>query len=218
MTNPRSKIAVEGLPYIGIFGLLAWATALFGFTLLSIILAIVTCFILYFFRDPERITPQDPYAVISPADGKVVEVENSLEEIFLNREMKRVGIFLSISDCHINRFPVTGRVIGTKYIPGNFSIADTRRASTQNERLATLIETDDKEQIVVVQVAGFIARRIVSYISVGDSLQKGERFGMIKFGSRVDIYLPLSYVVSVNVGDKVRGAETIIAWLKEEGK
>lgn len=218
MTNPRSKIAVEGLLYVGIFGLLAWVTALFGFTILSIVLAVVTCFILYFFRDPERITPQDPYAVISPADGKVVEVENSLEENFLNREMKRVGIFLSITDCHINRFPVGGKVIGTKYTPGNFYIADARRASTQNERLATLIEIEDKEQIVVVQIAGFIARRIVSYISIGDSLQKGERFGMIKFGSRVDIYLPLGCEISVKVGDKVKGAETIIGWLKGEGK
>lgn len=218
MINPRSKIAVEGLSYAGVFGLLAWVTALFGFTIFSIVLALATCFILYFFRDPERITPKDPYAVISPADGRVVEVENSLEEVFLNCEMKRVGIFLSITDCHINRFPVAGKVIGTKYIPGNFCIADSRRASTQNERLATLIETEDKEQIVVVQVAGFIARRIVSYISVGDSLQKGERFGMIKFGSRVDIYLPLGCEVSVSVGDKVRGAETIIGWLKGGGK
>jgi len=214
MTNPRSIIAVEGLPYVGIAGLLAWVTALFGFPILSIFLAVVTCFVLYFFRDPERVTPQDPYAVISPADGRIVEVENSLEENFLNREMKRVGIFLSITDCHINRFPVAGRVISTKYTPGNFYIADARRASTQNERLATLIETEDKEQIVVVQVAGFIARRIVSYISIGDSLQKGERFGMIKFGSRVDIYLPLGCDVSVKVGDKVKGAETIIGWLR----
>jgi phosphatidylserine decarboxylase len=218
MKNPRSKISVEGLPYVGIFGLLAWVTALFGFTTLSVILAIVTCFILYFFRDPERIAPQDPYAVVSPADGRVVGVENSVEENFLDHEMKRVSIFLSITDCHINRFPVSGKVIGTKYIHGRFHIADTRRASAQNERLATLIETEDGDQIVIVQVAGFIARRIVSYISVGDFLQKGERFGMIKFGSRVDIYLPLRCEVLVNVGDKVRGAETIIGWLKGEGK
>ncbi|MER3446732.1 MAG: phosphatidylserine decarboxylase family protein [Candidatus Dadabacteria bacterium] len=218
MTNPRSKIAIEGLPYIGICGLLAWVTALFGFNTLSIILAIVTCFIIYFFRDPERTVPQDPYAVVSPADGRVVEVENSVEESFLNREMKRVGIFLSITDCHINRFPVSGKVVGTKYIHGSFHIADARRASAQNERLAILIETEDRDQIVVVQVAGFIARRIVSYISIGDSLQKGERFGMIKFGSRVDIYLPLRCEVSISVGDKIRGAETIIGWLKGEGK
>jgi phosphatidylserine decarboxylase len=214
MTNPRSKIAVEGLPYIGIFGLLAWVTALFGFPLLSIILAVVTFFSLYFFRDPERITPEDPRAVISPADGKVVDVENTIEENFLNREMRRVGIFLSITDCHINRFPVTGRVLSTKYTPGKFHIANSNRASTQNERLATLIETEDREQIVLVQVAGFIARRIVSHISVGDSLQKGERLGMIKFGSRVDIYLPLGCEVSITVGDKVKGAETIIGRLK----
>src|SRR3970040_356255 len=149
MIIPRSIIALEGLPYIGISALLAWITALFGFESLSIILAAVTVFIIYFFRDPER---------------------------------KTIGIFLSISDCHVNRFPVTGRVINTKYVPGQFHIADLRRSSTENERLATLIETDEKEQIVVVQIAGFIARRIVSYVSVGDLLHKGARFGMIKFG------------------------------------
>ena len=132
--------------------------------------------------------------------------------------MKRIGIFLSITDCHVNRFPVTGKVANTKYIPGRFHIADLKRSSTENERLATLIETDDKEQIVVVQIAGFIARRIVSYISVGDILQKGEKFGMIKFGSRVDIYLPLCCEVSIALGDKVRGGETILGWLKVKGE
>jgi phosphatidylserine decarboxylase len=218
MTNPRSKIAVEGLPIVGIFGLLAWVTALFGLNPLSIVLAVITLFILYFFRDPERIPPQDSSAVISPADGRVVEIENTVEEDFLNLEMKRVGIFLSITDCHINRFPVTGKVIATKYIPGKFYIADSKLASNHNERLATLIETADKEQIVVVQVAGLIARRIVSYIKAGDSLTKGERFGMIKFGSRVNIYLPLRCEVQIAVGDKVKGAETIIGWFKGEAE
>jgi phosphatidylserine decarboxylase len=216
MVNPRSKIAIEGLPYVGVFGLLAWVTALSGLKLLSLILGAATFFILYFFRDPERKIPQDPCAVIAPADGKIVEVENSLEENFLNREMKRIGIFLSITDCHINRFPVTGRVVSTRYIPGRFHKAYLTLASNENERLATLVETEDKEQIVIVQVAGFIARRIVSYVRVGDLVQRGERFGMIKFGSRVDIYLPLRCEVTVLVGDKVRGGETIIGWLKEK--
>ncbi len=218
MKKPISKITVEGFIYIGITGLLAWLTALFGFEILSIILAVLTIFIIYFFRDPERIPPQEQYAMVSPADGKVVDIDNALEENFLNREMKRIGIFLSITDCHVNRFPVTGRVLNTKHTPGKFFIADLRRSSKENERLATLIETDDKQEIVIVQVAGFIARRIVSYVSVGDLLQKGDRFGMIKFGSRVDIYIPLTCEVLISVGDKVRGGETILGWLKGKGE
>jgi len=218
MIKPRSIIAVEGLPYIGISAFLAWITALFGFESLSIILAAVTVFIIYFFRDLERKTPEVPLSIVSPADGKVVEIDNALEENFLNLEMKRIGIFLSITDCHVNRFPLTGKVLNTKYTPGQFHIADLKRSSKENERLATLIESDDKEQIVVVQIAGFIARRLVSYVSVGDLLQKGERFGMIKFGSRVDIYLPPSSEVSITLGDKVRGGETIIGFLRGKGE
>jgi phosphatidylserine decarboxylase len=216
MRKGKGKIALEGLPYIGVLGLIAWITALLGFTILSLIFGALALFTLYFFRDPERETPKEPYAVIAPADGRVIEVERSLEGDFLNREMMRIGIFLSVTDCHINRFPVTGRVIGTRYIPGGFKKAYLESASKENERLATLVETEDKDEIVIVQVAGFIARRIVSYVSPGDVVERGERFGMIKFGSRVDLYLPLRCEVTAAVGDRVRGGETIIGWLKEK--
>ena len=215
MITPRSKIAVEGFAYIAIFGVLAWITAFFDFNLLSLFFALSTCFTAYFFRDPERETPKDAYAVIAPADGRVVAIKNVSEENFLNREMICISVFLSITDCHINRFPVTGRVLATKYIPGRFHKAYLNLASRKNERLATLVETEDKEQIVIVQIAGIIARRIVSYLTLGDLVQRGERFGMIKFGSRVDLYLPLGCEVTVAVEDKVRGGETIIGWLKE---
>ncbi|MGH7806880.1 MAG: phosphatidylserine decarboxylase family protein [Thermodesulfobacteriota bacterium] len=215
MITPRSKIAVEGFAYIAIFGVLAWITAFFDFNLLSLFFALSTCFTAYFFRDPERETPKDAYAVIAPADGRVVAIKNVSEENFLNREMICISVFLSITDCHINRFPVTGRVLATKYIPGRFHKAYLNLASRENERLATLVETEDKEQIVIVQIAGIIARTIVSYLTLGDLVQRGERFGMIKFGSRVDLYLPLGCEVTVAVEDKVRGGETIIGWLKE---
>ena len=215
MITPRSKIAVEGFAYIAIFGVLAWITAFFDFNLLSLFFALSTCFTAYFFRDPERETPKDAYAVIAPADGRVVAIKNVSEENFLNREMICISVFLSITDCHINRFPVTGRVLATKYITGRFHKAYLNLASRENERLATLVETEDKEQIVIVQIAGIIARTIVSYLTLGDLVQRGERFGMIKFGSRVDLYLPLGCEVTVAVEDKVRGGETIIGWLKE---
>lgn len=216
MTNPRSKIAVEGFTYLAICGVLAWITALLDLNLLSLFFALSVCFILYFFRDPERETPKDHHAVIAPADGRVVAINNVSEESFLNSEMIRISIFLSITDCHINRFPVTGKVVATKYIPGGFHKAYLNLASRENERLATLVEAEDKEQIVIVQIAGIIARRIVSYLKLGDLLQKGERFGMIKFGSRVDLYLPLRSKVTARVGDRVRGGETILGWLKEK--
>jgi phosphatidylserine decarboxylase precursor-related protein len=223
----RSKIAVEGLPYIGILGFLAWVTALFGFIVLSLVFGIAAAFVAYFFRDPERAIPEDPYAVVSPADGRVVEIQEIAEKDFLNRDMRRIAISLAITDCHINRFPVTGKVASAKYSIGKFHIANLpgkfyterlRRASEENERLVTLIETEGGEQIVVAQVAGFVARRIVSYLEPGDLVEKGERFGMIKFGSRVDVYLPLWCEVSTTVGDKIKGGETIIGWLREKSQ
>lgn len=223
----RSKIAVEGLPYVGVLGFLAWVAALFGFTVLSIIFAAATGFVLYFFRDPDRQIPESPYAVVAPADGTVIDVRNTHETDFLNRETKKISISLAITDCHINRSPVTGKVTGTKYTRGKFHLANMpgwlftdklKRASEQNERLATLIETGNNEQVVVSQVAGFIARRIVSYLKPGDLIQRGERFGMIKFGSRTDIYLPLWCEVQTAVGDKVKGGETVIGWLREKNQ
>ena len=181
----------------------------------SIVLFFITAFVAYFFRDPDRATPQDAHAVVAPADGKVVEVSNALEETFLGKEMKRIGIFLSITDCHINRSPLNGTVSGTKYIKGKFGLAYSESASRENERLSTLIRSEEKEDIVLVQIAGFLARRIVSYLAIGNHVSRGQRFGMIKFGSRVDLYLPLNSEVVCNIGDSVFGGETIIGWLKE---
>ncbi len=211
----RVKIASEGLVYIAATGTLCWIAALFGFIAFSVILFLITALLAYFFRDPDRPTPQDLHAVVAPADGRVVDVSRALEETFLGKEMKRIGIFLSITDCHVNRFPVNGIVLGTKYIKGKFSLAYSKAASRQNERLSTLIRSEEKENIVLVQIAGFLARRIVSYLSIGNQIRRGERFGMIKFGSRVDTYLPLNCEVTCNVGDFVRGGETIIGWLRE---
>ncbi|MEE9252088.1 MAG: phosphatidylserine decarboxylase family protein [Thermodesulfobacteriota bacterium] len=215
MLGNRVKIAHEGLPYIGFAGFFAWLAALLGFTLLSLVLGLLTFFIAFFFRDPERVAPTGDRSVVSSGDGTVVEVDKALEPHFLNREMSKVGVFLSMLDCHVNRFPISGKIITTKHIEGKFFAANLKRASIENERVATLIETERGEQVVVVQIAGFLARRVVSYKNVGDEVEKGERIGMIKFGSRVDVYLPLEFDLAVNKGEKVTSGETIIAWIND---
>ncbi|MDA2919039.1 phosphatidylserine decarboxylase family protein [Desulfobacterota bacterium AH_259_B03_O07] len=215
MSLKKAKIASEGLIYIGILALLAWISALIGFVPISIIFALLTLSIIYFFRDPDRMTTPDEYALVAPADGKIVDITKVNEEEFLDREMIRIGIFLSIWDVHVNRFPLSGTVLGTKYVKGKFGLAYRDEASRENEKLSTLIETKGKENVVVSQIAGILARRIVSYTKIGDNLGKGERFGMIMFGSRVDLFLPLNSEVTAKVGDHVKGGETIIGWLRD---
>lgn len=222
MERKRSPIATEGFTFLGVLAILAWAAAIFNFTIVSIIFAVLAVITLFFFRDPEREIPDDPDSVVSPADGSVIGVENIYERDFLGAPMTRVSISLALYDCHINRMPVRGRVAGTKYCPGSFNIAHMpdwffsegmKRKSDDNERLSTLIETPDGEKIVVSQIAGFLARRIVSYADIDMKFKKGERFGMIKFGSRVDVYLPEGCIIEVNVGNTVKAGESIIAWL-----
>jgi len=220
MKYPRSSVAVEGLPFVGSFLFLAWVAAFLSLKFVSVVFIAFALFTLYFFRDPERKTPTDSdTAVISPADGRIIEVENDTEETFLDRkEIRRVSIFMSPLSCHVNRSPVTGKVVALKYTPGRFIAANLKSASRSNERLAMLMETEAGEKITVAQVAGFIARRIVSYVEIGDKLNRGERFGMIRFGSRADLYLPLRTEVIVKKGDSVKSGETIIGYLKGENE
>jgi phosphatidylserine decarboxylase len=222
MERKRSPIATEGFTYLGVLAILAWAAAIFNFTVLSIIFAVLAVITLFFFRDPEREVPDDPDSIVSPADGSVIGVEEIYERDFLGAPMTRISISLALYDCHINRMPVRGKVVGTKYSPGSFNIAHMpdwlfsdgmKRKSDDNERLSTLIETPEGEKIVVSQIAGFLARRIVSY-DIDMKFKKGERFGMIKFGSRVDVYLPEGCIIEVNVGNRVKAGESIIAWLE----
>ena len=193
MERKRSPVATEGFTYLGILAILAWAAAMFNFTILSIVFAGLAVITLFFFRDPEREVPDDPDSIVSPADGSVVMVEEIYERDFLGAPMTRISISLALYDCHINRMPVRGKVVGTKYSPGGFNIAHMpdwlfsdgmKRKSDDNERLSTLIETPEGEKIVVSQIAGFLARRIVSYADIDMKFKKGERYGMIKFGSQ----------------------------------
>jgi len=224
MERKRSPIAIEGFTYLGILAFLAWAAAIIGFTVLSFIFAVLAVITLFFFRDPEREIPEEEDSIVSPADGTVIKIEEAYERDFLGEQMTRVSISLALYDCHINRVPVRGKVTGTKYTPGSFNIAHMpswifsegmKRKSDDNERFSTLIETGDGEKIVITQIAGFLARRIVSYADLDMKFKKGERYGMIKFGSRVDVYIPKDCTIEVGEGERVKAGESIIAWLDE---
>lgn len=208
------RVASEGLSIIFASGGLCLIFALLGFFLLFIISVLLTGFFVFFFRDPQRdLPPLDPGSVICPADGEIIDISETFENDYLKQSTRRISIFLSIFDCHINRSPVSGKVVGTTYYPGEFKMAFRKNSSDANERRATLIECEDGVRVVIVQVAGFLARRIVSRAKFGDMLEIGEKFGMIKFGSRVDVYLPEDVKIGVEVGQKVVAGRTVIAWL-----
>ena len=215
MLKNIAKISSEGLPMIISSAALGWLLALFGFTTLSFVALILTICLLFFFRDPERNITTDPDAVISPADGTVLSINNVKETEFLNKGCIKVSIFLSVLNVHVNRFPVSAKVLATKYKPGKFNLAYDAEGSEENEKLSTFVQMDSGVKLLFSQVAGFLARRIVSNADVGDYYSQGERFGIIKFGSRMDIYLPKKAVLEVDIGDKVTAGETILAWLIE---
>ena len=184
--------------------------------LLSFVSFLTTFFILWFFRDPERNTPITEGKIISPADGKVCLIDLSVppkELQYGTGEMQRVCIFMNVFNVHINRVPVKGEIKKIIYKEGSFFNASLDKASEKNERNSIIIKTENGIEIVVVQIAGLIARRILSFVSNGDKLNSGERFGLIRFGSRVDVYLPKTFKPEVNIGDKTIAGETIIGSL-----
>jgi len=173
-------------------------------------------FVLQFFRDPAREIPQDVGAVLSPADGRIVKVERR-QDPYAQREAILVSVFMNVFNVHSNRSPVDGKLEMVKYFPGKFVNADLDKASLENERNAVLIKTTSGQTVTFVQVAGLIARRILCYVKAGDILTRGQRYGFIRFGSRVDIYLPLEASVMVSIGDKVSATTTILAMLPQKG-
>ena len=205
----------EGYPFILIAAVVAlllgsWWSAL------GWIGAIITVWICYFFRDPQRVTPVRDGLVVSPADGRVSLITTATPpaELQLPPEpMTRVSIFMNVFDCHVNRSPVAGRIVQMLYTPGLFLNAELDKASEDNERNALVIETDGT-RIGVVQIAGLVARRIVPFVKEGDVISAGERFGLIRFGSRLDVYLPLSTQVLVGLGQTARAGETVLADLR----
>jgi len=208
---PHPIIAREGWPFLAIALALAIAASLWCVTW-SIPLWIIALFVLQFFRDPAREVPQDAGAVLSPCDGRVIKVERA-QDPYAQREAILISVFMNVFNVHSNRSPVDGVVQLVQYFSGKFVNADLDKASSENERNAVVVKTADGQTITFVQVAGLIARRILCYVKAGDVLARGQRYGFIRFGSRVDVYLPLTATVKVAIGDKVCATTTILAQL-----
>jgi phosphatidylserine decarboxylase len=206
---PHPIIAREGWRYITLAFAVAVATTVF-IGPWSIPFWIIALFVLQFFRDPPRNIPQDPNAVLSPADGRIVVVEK-VRDPYANREAIKISVFMNVFNVHSNRSPVDGKIENIQYFPGKFVNADLDKASTENERNALTITAANGQTVTCVQVAGLIARRILCYVKTKDTLRRGQRYGFIRFGSRVDVYLPLSARPKVTVGEKVSATETILA-------
>lgn len=214
--NSSTPFAREGYPFIAFSSILTLLLAVSAWQLCSVVLAIpavitflLTVFILYFFRNPERTPPSDEQAVVAPADGTVIVVER-VPETPLGREALKISIFMSVFNVHVNRVPFSGKVVDTSYNRGKFFDARDGRASCENERNGIVLELDSGLRIAFVQIAGLIARRIVSYPKIGDRIIRGERYGLIRFGSRVDVYLPPDVVPLVKIGDTTVAGETIL--------
>ena len=213
MSNNLSypSIAKEGLPFLGAAFAISILVSFFYFEL-SWLFWIITIFILQFFRDPPRTIPQDKNAILSGADGKVIAIEKIDDPYYMRKSIK-VSVFMNVFNVHSNKAPCQGKIIKKNYYPGKFLNAALSKASLENERCALVIERDDKKIITCVQIAGLIARRILCYKNYNELISAGERYGFIRFGSRVDLYLPVDALIKVELGQKVKNAETIIAHL-----
>jgi phosphatidylserine decarboxylase len=185
----------------------------FHFLILTLLFGGLMLFCLWFFREPDRTPPADPALAVSPADGTVTLVDEVVEDQFFKRRMKRVSIFLSVFDVHVNRTPIAGEVLFTEGRGGLYLDARKPEASVLNESLFWVFgsKEDQSRAVGVKQITGAIARRIVPWAQLGEQMERGERFGMIRFGSRTDLYLPLDSEILVSTGDKVKGGETAIA-------
>lgn len=209
---PHPILAREGWPFIVIavfLALLIHSLSSFSFALPFYIIA---AFVVQFFRDPAREIPSQEGAVLSPADGRVIVVEKA-RDVYANRDALKISVFMNVFNVHSNRMPVDGEVIAANYFVGKFFNADLAKASDQNERNALVIRTTDNQIVTSVQVAGLIARRILCHVAVGFVGKRGDRYGFIRFGSRVDVYLPLDAQPNVSIGDIVSASSTILATL-----
>jgi phosphatidylserine decarboxylase len=214
VAKEQSPVVRERLPFLIGVTILTAVVASFKIIWLTVVMGALALQTFWFFRDPDRIVPAGEGLIVSPADGKIIEVSEAKEERFLKDRAIKVSIFLNLFDVHVNRIPCSGRIRGIHYQPGTFLAANKDLASTQNEQNALLLETPSGSKLVFVQVAGLVARRILCWVKEGDAVERGFRFGMIRFGSRTDLFLPLGTEIKVRLGQKVKGGSSIIGVIK----
>lgn len=207
-------IVKEGIPFVGIGAGVTLLTGFLGWTIVGVLAGGLTVFTAWFFRNPTRVIPQGPGLIVAPGDGTVIAIEEEFEPRFLKDRSVRLTIFLNVFDVHVNRIPCEGVVEDIQYQPGAFLVACKPEATLKNEQNALFLRTAQGAGVLCVQVAGLIARRIVCWLSPGDRVARGERFGLIRFGSRMDTFLPFGTVLKVAVGDRVKGGETIVGVLR----
>ncbi|WP_425061003.1 Phosphatidylserine decarboxylase proenzyme [Sporomusa carbonis] len=211
----KNPIVKEGYIYIAVLGLITVIVALAINPYWSIIPGVLMAFVTFFFRNPNRTVPNDDNLIVSPADGKVMSVCKVYDDQFLNEDGIKVTIFLSVFDVHVNRSPISGEIKFQQYTCGRFKPAYKESAACENERHAIGLE-NSKMRVLVTQIAGILARRIVSWVTLGTILQQGERYGLIKFGSCTELIVPTTVDILVKKGDRVKGGKTIIGRLTEE--
>lgn len=207
-------IVKEGLPFVGGLAGVALFFGVLGWIIPTAVVGGFTLFTAWFFRNPSRTIPQDPNVVVSSGDGKVIAIEEEFEPRYLKEKSIRLTVFLNVFDVHVNRIPCAGTVEGISYQPGQFLVASRPEATLRNEQNAVMLKAESGAKVLCVQVAGLIARRIVCWVGQGERVERGERFGLIRFGSRMDTFLPLGSKIRVAVGDRVKGGETIVGELR----
>lgn len=208
--NHSSLIVKEGIPFIIPLGVATLIAFFMGTTWITVLLFLFTLFVMWFFRNPDRIVPGNPLQIISPADGRVIRIEQVTNEGQMGSSFLKISIFMNVFNVHVNRIPCSGEVVAIRYEPGKFLSANLDKASAMNERNTMVIRTDDGREVMTRQIAGLIARRIVCWLKEGMKVKRGERFGLIRFGSRVEVFLPLGSTLLVKVGDRVRAGESPI--------
>lgn len=214
MDRNSAPIAAEGVPFVIISGVITILLFLPGWLIPGIFFSLLFLFIVWFFRNPERIIPTGKNLIISPADGKIIVINKGEVDRVLKKRMVKISIFMNVFNVHVNRIPCKGKIVDILYNPGKFVSANLDKASLENEQNAVVLETEKGEKILFIQIAGLIARRIVCRLKKGQVVERGERFGLIRFGSRVDVYLPETADIKVSIGQKVKGGESILAALK----
>jgi len=214
--NNKLPLAWEGIPFILIGIVLTSMLFILNWKLLAIPMAVATLFTIYFFRDPKRTHADDERGIFTPADGTVLSIENLHNGDYrLKDKAIKISIFMSVFNAHINRIPIKGKISQLSYHPGKFFSANRDKASVYNEHNIVTLETDNRKKIIFVQIAGIIARRIACWVKKGDYVETGQRFGLIRFGSRLEVYLPTDCEIKVKKGEKVKAGKTIIGYLSE---